>query len=143
MANFNKVFLMGNLTRDPELRYTQSGMAVTDFGLAINRSYTGKDGVKKDSTVFVDVVVWARRAEVACEFLSKGRPVFVEGRLQYDTWEKDGQKRSTLEVIADSVKFLSSRSSAPAKPKEAPQEEYGAERSVGTVDLDGGEEIPF
>ena len=138
MANFNKVFLMGNLTRDPELRYTQSGMAVTDFGLAINRSYTGKDGVKKDSTVFVDIVVWGRRAEVACEFLSKGRPIFVEGRLQYDTWEKDGQKRSKVSVVAENFQFIG----GPAGKKKG-QEGQQPGSDIGTEMNIEDEDIPF
>ncbi|MDP3791200.1 MAG: single-stranded DNA-binding protein [Candidatus Omnitrophota bacterium] len=107
MASLNKVFIMGNLTRDPELRYVPSGTAVASFTIAINRVYTSQAGEKKEEVSFVRVVVWGRRAEVCGEYLSKGSPVFVEGRLQSRSWEsQDGQKRSTIEVIADNVQFL-------------------------------------
>ena len=108
-ASLNKTFLIGNLTRDPELRYIPSGAAVTNFGLAINRQYTNSDGEKVDDTCFVDIVAWNRLAEVAGEYLSKGQPVFVEGRLQMDSWEQeDGQKRSKLKVVAQNIQFLGS-----------------------------------
>ncbi|MBU0477707.1 single-stranded DNA-binding protein [bacterium] len=107
MANLNKVFLMGNLTRDPELRYIPSGTAVSDFSIAINRFFKNKEGTKTEDTCFVRVVVWANQAESCAKYLSKGRPVFVEGRLQSRSWEdKDGQKRSALEVVAERVQFL-------------------------------------
>ena len=106
-ASLNKVLLMGNLTRDPELRYVPSGTAVATFTIAVNRVYTSQAGEKKEETAFIKVVVWGRRAEVCGEYLSKGSPVFVEGRLQSRSWEaQDGQKRSTIEVIADNVQFL-------------------------------------
>ncbi|MBN1526622.1 MAG: single-stranded DNA-binding protein [Candidatus Omnitrophica bacterium] len=106
-ASLNKAFLMGNLTRDPELRYVPSGTAVATFTVAMNRVYKSQTGEKKEETSFVRVVVWGRRAEVCGEYLSKGSPVFVEGRLQSRSWEtQDGQKRSTIEVIADNVQFL-------------------------------------
>lgn len=107
MASFNKTLLIGNLTRDPELRYVPSGTAVATFTLAVNRVYTTQAGEKKEEASFIRVVVWGRRAEVCGEYLSKGSPVFVEGRLQSRNWEtQDGQKRSTIEVIADNVQFL-------------------------------------
>jgi len=107
MANLNKVFLIGNLTRDPELRYVPSGAAVANFSLATNRSYTTSSGEKKQETCYVRVTVWGRAAETCGEYLSKGSPVFVEGRLQYHSWDTpDGQKRSTLEVRAERVQFL-------------------------------------
>lgn len=107
MANLNKVFMIGNLTRDPELRYVPSGTAVANFGLATNRVYTTSSGEKKQETCFVRVVVWGRIAEVCGEYLSKGRPVFIEGRLQYRAWDTPGGgKRSTLEVRAERVQFL-------------------------------------
>jgi single-strand DNA-binding protein len=107
MASLNKVFLIGNLTRDPELRYIPSGSAVATFTVAVNRVYKTQTGEKKEQTSFVRVVVWGRRAEVCGEYLSKGSPVFVEGRLQSREWEaQDGQKRSTIEVIADNIQFL-------------------------------------
>jgi single-strand DNA-binding protein len=107
MANFNKVLFMGNLTRDPELRYLPNGTAVTTFTVASNRVYKLPSGEKKEEATFVRVVVWARRAETCAEYLSKGSPVFVEGRLQSRTWQgQDGQKRSTTEIVADNVQFL-------------------------------------
>jgi single-strand DNA-binding protein len=106
-ANLNKVFLIGNLTRDPELKYTSSGTAVANFGMAINRKYTDANGEKSEDVCFIEIVAWNRLAEVAGEHLSKGRPVFVEGRLQMDSWEQeDGQKRSKLKVVAQSIQFL-------------------------------------
>ncbi len=111
MANFNKVMLMGNLTRDPELRYIPSGAAVTSFDLAVNRIYNTQSGEKKKDTCFIRVVVWGKVAEVCGEYLSKGSPVFVEGRLQSRNWvSQEGQKRSTIEVVANNVQFLRSKS---------------------------------
>ena len=107
MANLNKVFLMRNLTRDPELRYVPSGTAVASFGLAANRVYKTSSGEKKQETCFVRVVVWGRTAEICGEYLSKGSPVFIEGRLQYRAWDTpSGEKRSTLEIRAERVQFL-------------------------------------
>lgn len=107
-ASFNKVMLMGNLTRDPELRYVPSGQPVTSFTVACNRSYVSQSGEKKEEVSFIRCVVWGRRAEVCNEYLKKGSPVFVEGRLQSRSWEaQDGSKRSTLEVQAQNVQFLS------------------------------------
>jgi len=112
MANFNKVMLMGNLTRDPEIRYTPKGTAVAEIGLAINRYFSGESGEKREETTFVDVTLWGRTAEIAGEYLKKGRPVFIEGRLQLDTWEdkQSGQKRSKLRVVAEGMQLLGSRS---------------------------------
>jgi single-strand DNA-binding protein len=107
MSTLNRVFLMGNLTRDPEVRYTPAGTAVGDLGLAVNESYKNKAGETVESTVFVDVEVWARQAETCAEYLHKGAPVFVEGRLKLDQWEnQQGEKRSKLRVRADRVQFL-------------------------------------
>jgi single-strand DNA-binding protein len=100
---------MGNLTRNPEIRYTPSGTAVADLGLAVNESFKNKAGETVERTCFVDVVVWGRQAETAAEYLHKGSPVFVEGRLQLDQWEsQEGEKRSKLRVRADRVQFLGS-----------------------------------
>jgi single-strand DNA-binding protein len=111
MASFNKVILLGNLTRDPEVRYTPKGSAVCDLGLAVNRAYTLDNGEKREEVTFVDVVLWARLAEIAGEYLKKGRPVFIEGRLQLDTWDDktSGQKRSKLRVIGETMQLLGSR----------------------------------
>jgi single-strand DNA-binding protein len=108
MASFNKVMLMGNLTRDPELRYTSNGSAVTSFGLAVNRKFKQGDEWK-DDVCFVDITVWGKQGENCAEYLSKGRPAFVEGFLKFSTWESEGQKRNKLEVVANTVQFLGSR----------------------------------
>jgi single-strand DNA-binding protein len=109
MASYNRVLLMGNLTRNPEIRYTPSGTAVADLGVAVNESFKNKAGESVERTCFVDVVVWGRQAETAAEYLHKGSPVFVEGRLQLDQWEnQEGEKRSKLRVRADRVQFLGS-----------------------------------
>ena len=107
MASFNKVLLMGNLTRDPELRYTSGGTAVASFGLAVNRKF--KQGEEwKDEVCFVDITVWAKQGENCAEYLNKGSQAFIEGRLNYQTWEdkQSGQQRSKLEVVANNVQFL-------------------------------------
>ena len=99
---------MGNLTRDPELRYTYNGSAVTSFGLAVNRKFKQGDEWK-DDVCFVDITVWGKQGENCAEYLSKGRPAFIEGFLKFSTWESDGQKRNKLEVVANTVQFLGSR----------------------------------
>ena len=150
-ANVNRVFLMGNLTRDPELRYIPSGTAVANFTIAVNRVYSTQTGEKKEEVCFVRIVVWGRRAEVCGEYLSKGSPAFVEGRLRSRSWQApDGQNRSTIEVVADNVQFLGGANRGKQKlstkaddvPKASPQEE-----DVASVDLnegnEGSEEIPF
>ena len=104
--NHNRVTLAGNLTRDPELRYTPKGSAVGDLSIAINEKYKTSDGTQKEETVFVDVTVWGRQAETCKEHLAKGRPVFIEGRLKLDQWEKDGKKHQRLAVVADRVQFI-------------------------------------
>jgi single-strand DNA-binding protein len=111
MANLNRVLLIGNLTRDPEVRYTPKGTAVADIGIAVNRTYSGDDGEKKEEVTFIDVTLWARQAEIAQEYLKKGRQVFIEGRLQLDTWDdkQTGQKRSRLRVVAENMQMLGSR----------------------------------
>ena len=111
MASYNKVFLLGNLTRDPEVRYTPKGSAVADLGIAVNRQYTLETGEKREEVTFVDVTFWGRTAEVAGEYLKKGRSVFIEGRLQLDTWDdkQSGQKRSKLKVIGEMMQMLGGR----------------------------------
>src|SRR5436190_153913 len=106
MASFNKVILMGNLTRDVEIRYIPSGMAVAEVGLAVNDRRKGQNGEWVEETTFVDVTLWGRQAEIAGEYLSKGSPVLIEGRLKLDQWEKDGQKRSKLRVVAENMRML-------------------------------------
>ena len=110
MASYNRVILMGNLTRDPELRYIPSGTAVVEVGLAVNDRRKNSSGEWVDETTFVDVTLWARTAEVASEYLSKGSPVLVEGRLKLDTWEtNEGQKRSKLRVVGERMQMLGTR----------------------------------
>ncbi len=104
--DFNKVILMGRLTRDVELRYLSSGMAVADLGVAANHKYRRGDGEMVEETCFVDVTVWGKSAENSNQYLSKGRGVLIEGRLKYESWESDGQKRNKLKVIADRIQFL-------------------------------------
>ena len=111
MASYNRVLLMGNCTRDPEVRYTPKGTAVAELGLAVNRVYTADNGEKREEVTFIDVTLWGRQAEVAGEYLKKGRPVFIEGRLQMDTWDdkQTGQKRSKLKVVGEGMQLLGSR----------------------------------
>lgn len=132
-ASLNKVLLIGNLTRDPELRYIPSGTAVATFTVAANRVYATPAGEKKEQTSFVRVVVWGRRAEVCGEYLSKGSPVFVEGRLQSRSWETpNGEKRSTIEVVADNVQFLRGAEKRPAGAAPAPE---APAEEVDTINL--------
>jgi single-strand DNA-binding protein len=109
MASFNKVILLGNVTRDPELRYISSGTAVTDIGLAVNDRRKNAQGEWVEETTFVDVTLWGRTAEVAGEYVSKGSPLLIEGRLKLDQWEKDGKKNSKLRVVCDRMQLLGSR----------------------------------
>jgi single-strand DNA-binding protein len=110
MASYNRVILLGNLTRDPELRYIPSGMAVADIGLAVNDRRKNANGEWVEETTFVDVTVWGRTAEVMSEYLSKGSPVLIEGRLKLDTWEaQDGQKRSKLKVTCERMQMVGAK----------------------------------
>ena len=111
MPNLNKVMLMGNLTRDPEIKYTPKGTAIANFGLAVNRNYTTEGGEKREEVTFIDLEAFGRTAEVIGEYFKKGRPIFIEGRLKLDTWDdkQSGQKKSKLRVIVDSFEFLGSR----------------------------------
>lgn len=124
MANFNKVILLGNLTRDPELRYTPNNAPVCSFDLAINRNYTTQAGERREEVCYVTIVAWGKQAETCNEYLSKGRPALVEGRLSLRSWETpDGQKRSKHEVVADRVQFLGSRKGAEAETAPSPGED--------------------
>ncbi len=130
MANLNKVMLMGNITRDPELKFMPNQTAVCDFGLAINRTWTGQDGVKKEDTTFVDCSCFGKTAEILAKYKKKGDPLFVEGRLKLDQWEaQDGSKRSKMRVVVENFQFLN-RSGAPG----------GAPAGGGAGHGDGGEE---
>lgn len=130
MASLNKVFLMGNLTRDPDLRTTPSGASVCEFGLAVNRRFT-VNGSERDETCFVDITVWSKAAENCKRFLEKGSPVLIEGRLQLDQWDDrdGGGKRSKLRVVAEQVQFLNSRRDGDAAP--APRNEGGYQQQRG------------
>ena len=111
MASLNKVMLIGNCTRDPEIRYTPKGTALVELGIAVNRRFTAENGERREETTFVDVTLWGRTAEIANEYLRKGRPVYIEGRLQLDSWDdkQTGQKRSKLRVVGEEMQLLGSR----------------------------------
>jgi single-strand DNA-binding protein len=147
MASLNKVFLMGNLTRDPELRYTPAGLAVASFGIAINRVWTAKTGEQKKDVCYVDINIFGRRAEVVGEYFSKGNPIFIEGHLQFHQWEaKDGQKRSTLRVIAENFEFIGGQTKRPAEGVGTSSKEGKPlpESIPEDVNLDiNSEDIPF
>jgi single-strand DNA-binding protein len=171
MASFNKVILLGNVTRDPELRYIANGTAVTDIGLAVNDRRKTATGEWVEETTFVDVTLWGRTAEIAGEYVTKGSPLLIDGRLKLDTWEKDGKKNSKLRVVCDRMQLLGGRSGSggegrsgeaprgrarPAAPgrggaANAPSDEYDQSGGydVGgdigaSVDSRGGEDdIPF
>ena len=140
MATLNKVFLIGNLTRDPEVRRTPSGVAVAKIGLAVSEKFKNKNGDMEERTCFVDVDVWNRQAEVCEKYLSKGRPLFVEGRLQMDQWKsQSGENRSKLKVTADNIQLLGTPPSGgsaghewkAAEPKDAPGDFAGGSSSSG------------
>lgn len=137
MADFNRVFLIGRLARDPELRYIPSGTAVATFTVATNRAYTVASGEKREETCFVRVVAWARQAELCGQYLTKGSPVFVEGRLQSRSWETpEGQKRSTLEVVAQTIQFLGKTTAKPAEAAEfEPPTQTAGQAAAGAMDL--------
>jgi single-strand DNA-binding protein len=124
MANLNKVQLIGNVTRDPEIKYTPKGSAVTDLGIAINRFISSENGEKREETTYVDVTLWGRQAEVAAEYCKKGRSIYIEGRLQLDSWEDktSGQKRTRLRVVGENMQLLGSR---PGGGNNSSQEEEG------------------
>ena len=158
MANLNKVMLIGNLTRDPELRYTPKGTAVAELGMAINRIRNNDQGQRQEETTFIDVTLWGRQAELAQQYLTKGRPVYIEGRLQLDTWEdkNSGQKRSKLKVVGENMQFLggggsggpggggggAARSSAPPQQQQPVGRPQGGSAAEGNFD-DDDDDIPF
>lgn len=156
MADMNKVILAGNLTRDPEVRHTPSGMAVADLRMAINRRYKDNTGKDREEVVYVTVTVWGKQAESSGQYLTKGSPILVEGRLKLDEWEKDGQKQSRLGVVAERVQFLgrgggsgASRSNdefadappsrGPARPASRPEDRVPQEEILG----DANDDVPF
>ena len=120
MASYNKVILMGNLTRDPEVKYTQNNTAIANFGLAVNERYSNSAGEKREEVTFVDVEAFGKQAEVIAQHLKKGNPLFLEGSLKYDQWEtQDGQKRNRLKVRLRNFQFMGGRSEASPEPVEA------------------------
>jgi single-strand DNA-binding protein len=157
MPNLNQVMLIGNLTRDPEIKYTPKGTAIAAFGLAVNRNYTTESGEKREEVTFIDLEAYARLAEIIGEYCKKGRPIFVEGRLKLDTWDdkQSGQKRSKMKVIVETMQLLGSReggggggdfegghsSGAPQQQRRAPQP---PPRPAADPDLDAApDDIPF
>lgn len=159
MANLNKVMLIGNLTRDPELRHTPKGTAVTELGLAINRVWFDDNKQKQEETTFVDVTFWGRQAESIQQYLTKGRPIFIEGRLQLDTWDdkETGKKRSKLRVIGETFQFVDSKpgsgsnsgggySERPQDSSTAPQQRSGPPQGASAAppnDYQEEDDIPF
>jgi single-strand DNA-binding protein len=153
MASLNKVFLIGNLTRDPELRYTPQGTAVASFGLASNRRWKSSDGQDKEETLFVDITAFGRQAEIVSEYMSKGRPIFVEGRLKLDQWQdkESGAKRSKLTVIVESFQFLGGGPGASGasgesgegrrQPRAKPEARQESQEDAGAAPADN--DIPF
>ncbi len=154
MANLNKVMLIGNLTRDPELRYTPKGTAVAEIGMAINRVRTNDQGQRQEDTTFIDVTLWGRQAELAQQYLTKGRPVYIEGRIQMDTWEdkNTGQKRTKLKVVGENMQFIGgggggggdrSGASGGEAQQAAAHPQGGTPAATGDVPDDEEDEIPF
>ena len=159
MASFNRVILVGNLTRDPELRYIPSGTAVTDVGLAVNDRRKTANGEWVEETTFVDVTLWGRTAEVASEYLTKGAPVLIEGRLKLDSWEKEGKKFSKLRVVGERMQMLGAKGqgggsgrarSQPAGARGRPQQQGGSHEESEFAPSEGdfaqsesGDDIPF
>ena len=162
MANLNKVMLIGNLTRDPELRFTPSGKAVAELGLAINRIWYNEQNQKQEETTFVDVTLWARQAEIAQQYLTKGSPVYIEGRLNLDTWDDKatGQKRSKLKVVGEGLQLLGTKgggggggsqgggnySERPQQNSRPPQERQAPQQGASAApaeDFQEEDDIPF
>jgi single-strand DNA-binding protein len=156
MASFNRVVLLGNLTRDPELKYIPSGMAVTEIGLAVNDRRKNAQGQWVDEATFVDITLWGRTAEVASEYLSKGSSVLIEGRLKLDTWEKEGKKMSKLRVVGERMQMVGAKGQGggsggggggaprgrPQQSQQAPQEDYG-QSEPDFAGEPSGQDLPF
>jgi len=149
MASFNKVILIGNLTRDPELRYTPKGTAIAKIGIAVNRVWTSEGGEKKEEVTFIDVDVFGRTAENVGQYMRKGRPIMIEGRLRLDQWDdkQTGQKRSKLGVVAETVQFLGSASGsaeggAPAVARQRPAAAPAGEPLEGDAPPES-DDVPF
>ena len=146
MANFNKVMLMGRLTRDPQLSYTPNQTAIVDFGLAINRKWKGQDGSERDETCFVDCTMFGRRAEVVNKYCKKGNPLFVEGRLTFDSWQaQDGSNRSKLKVTVENFEFLGGGGDASGGSGGQAGQSYGGGAPAPAPEQPpvGDDDIPF
>jgi len=158
MANYNKVILLGNLTRDPQMSYLPSQTPVCEFGLAVNRRWRGQNGEQREETCFIDCRCYGKQAETFNQYMSKGRPVLIEGRLQLDTWEgKDGQRRSKHRVFVERFQFIGPAGAGPsqqAPADQAPRQyqaqgpqpgdaQQGQSLPPSAYDQEGGDEIPF
>jgi len=157
MANFNKVYLIGNLTRDPEMRVTPKGTAICQFGLAVNRKFKDESGAAREEVTFVDIEAWSKQAETIAKYCTKGKPLFVEGRLKFEQWEDktSGQKRSKLKVVLEGFQFLGGdhRDGAPggapggdidqtvSPERHAPPPRASGPKPASTENLD--EDVPF
>ncbi len=142
--SFNKVILLGNLTRDPELRYTPKGAAVAKLGLAVNRKWKSENGQENEEVSFIDIDAFGKQAELISQYLKKGNPLFLEGRLKLDTWEKDGKKEYKLKVVLESFQFVGGgkqEGQAP-QPAQRPAARQAAPSSAAQP-ADDGSEIPF
>ncbi len=144
MPNLNRVLIIGTLTRDPELKYLPNGTACAQIGMAINRAYT-QDGEKREETTFVDVELWGRTAELAGEYLKKGKPVFIEGRLKLDTWDdkQTDQKRSKMKVVAETMQFIGGRDQAAPTPTPSGGQRTMPKPKASDPDLDPEDSVPF
>ncbi len=155
MANLNRVMLIGNLTRDPEIKYTAKGTAIAQLGLAVNRTWNNEGGEKQEDTTFVDVELFGRVAEIAGEYLKKGRPVYIEGRLKLDSWDdkQSGQKRSKMKVVGEQLQLLGGREESSGGGQRTQQEQRAAQRPQSRpparppvdpdLDAEDDSDIPF
>lgn len=145
MANFNKVYLIGNLTRDPELRVTPKGTAICQFGMAINRQFKGEDGAMRDDTTFVDIEAWGKQGETIAKHMTKGRPLFVEGRLKLDQWEDktSGQKRSKLKVVLENFQFIGGKEATPESSGGEDRHDPPPRQQSGAAGGGDNEDVPF
>ena len=148
MASYNRVILVGNVCFEIELRYTQGGTPVTDVRLAVNDRRKSQSGEWVEETTYVDVTLWGRQAEVAGEYLTKGSPILIEGRLKLDSWEKEGQKQSKLKVVCERMQMLGSRGGGGARPPQSHHDESGYDAPAGVESQGGGggppqDDIPF
>lgn len=151
MASLNKVLIIGNLTRDPEIKYTPKGTAICDIGLAVNRNYTTDSGEKREEVTFIDVTLWGRVAEIVGEYCKKGRPLFVEGRLNLDSWDDKatGQKRTKLKVVGENIQLLGGKDDSAKREPAAATQSQGRRPAAPPArppvdpDLDASDDPPF